>query len=249
MQLLKNNRDLLKWLKYVPIISIIQLLSFNLYAQNKHTLPEGIKIVDLPDSFFAFKNLESSLIVKKTGRDPSKSLNNVFQLNNSQKKLLWSFIVFDSRYQTSDSEYLANNSSCYIIAKQTKIRNLTPIIIQATSWLYDELIYVLLNTDDKPVARYSLWGGPCGGAYLQTDSTWTDCPYKVSYINGNKISSYILYITQKSKGIGDWDYHPNTPCTIDSITYKAIIIPSGKIQTERQDSIRYTRYVNPKEFH
>src|SRR5579863_5719518 len=60
-----KNQNLLKWVKYLPILPIIQLFSFNLSAQSKHLLPAGIKIVDLPDRYFAYKNLSSSLALKK----------------------------------------------------------------------------------------------------------------------------------------------------------------------------------------
>ncbi|HTB30735.1 MAG TPA: hypothetical protein VK808_01840 [Bacteroidia bacterium] len=255
MQLRKNNRDLLKWVKYLPFLFLIQLFSFNLNAQNKHTLPEGIKIVDLPDSFFAYKNLETSLVVKNFQweappdstekwhpllfKDSTKQFR-LYRLNDTQMKLFWVWVLYDF---INHSNFVTWWAHSYIISREPKIGELTPIIIRTETEDYDELTYVLLDKDDKPVSRLPLWGGISdGGPESHTDSSATFGPYKVSQIQGLTISSYILNVTYKTSKRGNWS--ENGLATVDSITYRTTINKKGKIKTYRIDSTRYQRIVD-----
>lgn len=257
---------MIKAIQYCRLVFVLILfISNHALAQTSYVLPEGKKIVDLPDHYFAYINLSSSLVKGKFRwheipdsmdkyhprlyKDSTKKVL-IHRLNTNQMKLFFTSKAFAWPPHTDNLDDLVITSTLYLIAKQPKIGDLTPIIILIIAEDYNELIYVLMNKEDKPVATLSLGGEICFGPETTTDTFVTMCPYRVSMIKQNNISSYVLHI---SYIVHPADYEKTNfvhSLTIDSITYKTSVNTNGKIQTVRLDSTRYTRYANLRnEFH
>jgi hypothetical protein len=217
--------------KYIVLLLIP--VFFLACGTNKHN---PVSVLDVPDSVFVFKNITNSLIIKSFPSD----LGSVFHLN-SKKGI--KFTQLDSAQMraiapimgwASDTVWFPKVMYAYFIAKQEKLGDLTPIIISLNGDDYGALLYLLLDKDYKPVSYIELHGGQCGGpGPLTRDSLMPLCTIKHSFLKGNEISSYILQPLLK--------FNQDLPAVIDSVTYKSVIQPDGRIVTKRIDSTRYKR--------
>ena len=131
-----------------------------------------------------------------------------------------------------DAEYAAQSLTSYVVAKQDKIGDLTPIIFDVSGDDYGSLIYALLDKNDKPISGFLLDGGPCGGPEIDTDTLLLLCPYRTSTIKGNTIYTQVVHVYLMPK--------KDSLATIDSISYKTEINNKGQMKTLQIDSIRYS---------
>lgn len=225
------NKPTTKWIKYLPILFLALLFSFAPNPKPKHT-----HIVDLPDSCFAYKHFTNTSVVKgwlnrhpfaHHLKDTTKEIK-LYSLDTTQMRKIMPSIV-DRAVVSSGIGY---DMGCELVARQDKIGAFTPIIFLVTNWDYWELMYVMLDKNDNPVSHFLLAGGLCGGPSIETDTLFALCPFKVSHINGNIISSYILHTQWK---------RDDSLTIVDSVSYKTMVNKTGEIKTSRIDSVRYRR--------
>jgi hypothetical protein len=230
MKLIKQKIAIRKWIKYVPVLSLVFLFSFSPNPKHKYT-----HIVDLPDSCFAYKHFTSSLDVKwfnkrpftRYIKDTSKEIK-LYSLDTTQEGKIIPLII-DIAFDRSGLFYSIGSK---LLAREEKIGALKPIIFLVGGWDYGALIYVLLDKNDNPVSHFLLAGGVDAGPVVETDSLWVYPSFKVSYIKDNIISSYILH-TQSKRG--------DSLAIYDSVSYRTVVSKNGEIKTSRIDSERYER--------
>jgi len=190
----------------------------------------------LPDSLFALKNIPSTDI---TNKFCSLEKNGWHWYTDSTKKT--SFVKLDSIYKVRlltpalkihddwiNDKWVLGDMTAYFISKQEKVGDILPIVVYAGGTDYSALILITLDKNCNVVSSFILKGGDCG---------WPYCPVKHSYLNKDKISSYILNVSYRQDFM-------TVPSTIDSISYLSKISADGKIETKRLDSTRYERVYN-----
>jgi hypothetical protein len=236
MNIINRNIAIKKWLEYLPILLVTLFFSCSSNTKNNSN-----RIVDLPDSCFAYKNITSSLVELhlyyditsgNLYKDSTKKLKLYVLDSIKKRRIIAPIICKDVTFR--DSSYAAQYMSTYLVAKQDKLGDLTPIIFEVDGDDYDALIYTLLDKNDNLVSSFFLEGGLDGGPEIDTDTLILLSPQKVSFIKTNIISSYILHIYIRPK-------KDTTIYTVDSISYKTIINKDGQIKTSRIDSERYNR--------
>ncbi len=180
-------------------------------------------LFQLPDSLFPLHDIKNSLFFRE------KSDKDLFlELDSIQKRKLIASII------KSDNDLVSMQyMQVYFVAKQKKIYDFMPIILQAEADDYSALFYILLDKNSNPVSYYRMSGGLCTGPD-DHDTVVKYCPVRQSFLNGNEIKSYSI----TEFYIPDSIIHP---AIFDSISYLSKILPSGQIETKKIDSIRYTK--------
>jgi hypothetical protein len=201
-----------------------------LFLSCSSTKNEPTRIIDLPDSVFAYKNLSTSKVNTKfyevdsfTVYKDSTQKFKLYSLNIAQKQRIMAHLLGRDSFHLTHG-YIPG----FLVAKQDKIGDLTPLIFYITDEDYAVLIYALFDNNDKPVSRFILEGGQTGGPVIHGNTQiW---PYKTSFIKTDTILSYILNFAYKA---GD------SLATVDSVSYKTVINKYGQMNTSQIDSERY----------
>lgn len=196
---------------------------------------------DLPDSLFALKNVQNTSFIDKV-----KFLDNRLFLESSKRV---EFFPLDTNLKSKilapilktdlgvESNYVKSFITSYFISKQDKIGDYQPIVIWTSGDDYTSLILAVLDSNLIPISHITLYGGLFAGPYEINDSLTSWGEEKHSIIDGNQIKSTVMttYV---------WTDSRNDSSFIDSIIYKSKILETGKIMTEKLDSIRIIKKVN-----
>jgi hypothetical protein len=186
------------------------------------------------DSLFTFNGIANSEIVEQSVWDfnrlytDSTKKKAYYKLSTELKlRLLQQVVKFDTMWIRMDIQ-------AYLISKQEKIGNLTPLIIETNGTDFSAI--VLVNTDEKGnfVSGCILSGGENSGPLESTDSLLILRPFTRCFFNKNNIKSYSLNATIKPDD-------PKSLAIIDSISYLTSIGADGNISTQKLDSTRYRR--------
>jgi len=208
---------------------VIIFLNCSNSTNSSNTTQQFTTLCALSDSLFPFKNISNSLIAEhlyydtdNSGYTDSTKKTKLILLNETQKKQLIDSIPPYSR------DWIMGDWQIYFISKQNKIGALTPIIVSAGGTDFSGLILILLDSTCHPVSSLILSGGECG-----TDPI--ECDFKQSFLNGNRINSYVRSILDRN------NLYNADSILIDSVNYITEILPDGRFETRRSDSIRYKR--------
>ncbi|HTL82416.1 MAG TPA: hypothetical protein VL651_11970 [Bacteroidia bacterium] len=218
----------------LPVILFL-FASCNSDAPKKENPPAAPAVI--ADSLFAFHNIRNTEFVKhfwydeahdfQPYADSTKKIKLVKMDSVMKKKILVPLMDIDA-------SYIVQYMDAIFISKQDSMGPYTPIIVRLSGDDYDEVMMILLNSKCEPVSRLSLYGGDCGGPDEIGDSLSLNCPYKQTYFDGTKISSYVLHVYDHTR-------HEDWPSVIDSVTYETSINPNGQFITVEKDSTRYRR--------
>lgn len=191
----------------------------------------------LPDSLFAFQNIENTLFVEKMfwGNDTpfkmyvdSTKTKSFIELDSAQKMRLLAPVT------DIDSNYVVEYMDAFFVSKQKMIGEFTPITIYLCGDDYITLLYILLDKNLNPASHYIVYGGECGGPADGENGELIMTPIIHSFFKENKFFNYSLTETVKPDSI-------THPSVFDSVYYESEILPAGKIQTKRIDSVRFER--------
>ena len=191
----------------------------------------------LPDSLFAFQNLENTFVIDSmfwdnegTGKVfvDSSATKYYYKLDSAQKMRLLAPVT------DIDSNYIVQYMDAFFVSKQKMIGEFTPITIYLYGDDYMTLLYIVLDKTLKPVSHYIVNGGEWGGPADGEDGALILQPTINSFFKENKVFSYSLTETAKPDSI-------THPSIFDSVYYESEILSSGKIQTNRLDSVRFER--------
>jgi hypothetical protein len=179
--------NIMKTMKYFYILLFLILIcSFSIDKKTDKDV--------LPDSLFVLKNISSSDITENFRYDNKTDS----YYTDTTKKI--SFIRFDSTYRIkllvpaltklgfgwiNHGEW-AQIMSAFFISKQEKVGDCQPIVIDVSGTDFWALILITLDKNCNVVSSFALKGGECG---------WPYCPVKHSYLNKDKISSYMSCFT------------------------------------------------------
>jgi hypothetical protein len=220
------------------LIAILSVLSLFGCSNNKAV---GTGSLQLPDSLFAFHDIQNSLFVNQFWYDKkhdfefySDSIRKIsfVKLDSIQKmKLIVPIVTSELGVDTS---YVIRSMEARFISKQKKVGEFTPIVVWVNGDDYQELLYLLLDKNLTLTSHFVMYGGPDSGPSDRADSTMILQPYRHSFIKGNEIRSYALFERLRVNSV-------ERPSIFDSITYISKILPTGQIKTQRVDSIRYER--------
>ncbi len=117
---------------------------------------------------------------------------------------------------------------------QHKVNDITPIVIEGSSDDYEAFTLLCLDKNGKLISYLDLAGGIMGGP----DSTYEVCDDSVIYFTHEKFSSFLNDSVFNVNDVNYIDNIHNSTYTIDSITRKYQIRPSGKIDLIKKDSVR-----------
>jgi hypothetical protein len=212
-----------------------------IYSCSGSSIKQPNRTIELPDNLFALKNVHNSSFINKVKfidnrlfLDSSKQVE-FFPLDSNLKgKILAPILKMDLRVE---SDYVKSFIISYFISKQDKIGDYQPVIIWASGDDYTSLILAVLDSNLCPISHIILYGGQFAGPYEINDSLTSWGEEKQSIIEGNQIKSTVLttYV---------WTDSRNDSAFIDSISYKSKILGTGKIMTEKLDSIRIIKKIN-----
>ncbi len=194
----------------------------------------------LPDSLFAFQNIENTLFTENMFWD-TNDWTKVYVDSTAKKE----FIKLDSAQKMRllapitgiDSNYLVEYMDAFFVSKQKMIGAFTPITIFMYGDDYSALHYILLDKTMKPVSSYIVNGGEAGGPVAETENSITLPPVIHSFFKGDVFYNYSLTETMNTDSV-------DQPSTFDSLYFEHHILPEGKIQTKRLDSVRFERMPN-----
>ena len=227
-------------MKYAYLILVFFLTNCGTSNYDKKN-NQSIKITELADSLFILKNITTCNITdsfhySNTVENPGLNYGFIRKLYfvalDSLQKL--KIIAPVLKNLTKDSIYAAHQMLAYFISKQEKVGYYLPIITWISGDDFAALILILLDSDNKPVAHFTLHGGFDGGPSDLNDSIVVFPTQSHSILKNDHISSYELKI-YKNINIPDDTY------IIDSISYSSIIHSNGNIQTKKTDSARIKR--------
>lgn len=226
---------------YIKLIFAGIIILFCCNCSNGTFSKEESVLNQLPDSLFPFKDIQNSLLVDKFWFDKNGKLYTdsvsgipLIRLDSSQK-LKWIVpVLLSSEGEVyTDSNYVLQYMSSYFVSKQRKIGEWTPIIIGVYGDDYESLFYILLDKGAKVVSFFKLNGGLVGPSE-GPDETLQLPPVRHSYLKNDEISTYTLTEFIKPDSI-------QQPSLFDSVSYRSKILPSGKIETKRLDSVHFKR--------
>jgi hypothetical protein len=116
--------------------------------------------------------------------------------------------------------------SAYFVAKQKKIGNAETVILKLEADDFDKVILITLNETNSPIDYLDIDDEEyCGGGHLLYCEK-----VRHSILNNNEIITYDLFKTESSQN--------DLTSYTDSIVFKSIIKPGGRIETTKMDSIR-----------
>jgi hypothetical protein len=228
---------------YCIFLGLILLSCSNKTANNDNN-KAVVDNFQLSDSLFPYQNIKSTLITRRfcydrekdiRYTDSSKRKTFVF-LDSSQKVRFIAPAIIDENKgnENINNEYVAHFMEAFFISKQKKIYEFTPIVVAVNGDDYGALFLILLDQLNSPVSFYRISGGINAGPVEETDSTLILGPDRESFLKDTEIFSYELSEIKKLDTI-------KRMSIIDSITFKSKILPSGKIETIKLDSVRYER--------
>lgn len=218
--------------------ALLILISISFFAcsnnQEEQISSDGFQ---LPDSLFAFQNIENTLFLD----DMYSSIDEISKmyLDSTKSK---EFIMLDSAQKMRllapvtdiDSNYVVQYMDAFFVSKQKMIGDYLPVTIYLYGDDYATLLYIVLDKTLNPVSHYIVSGGESGGPAEDPDGTLIMTPIINSFFKENKVFNYSL--TERFKP----DSIPY-PSFFDSVYYESEILTSGKIQTKRLDSVRFER--------
>lgn len=191
----------------------------------------------LPDSLFAFQNIENTLFLD----DMYWSVDEISKMyvDSTKKK---EFIELDSAQKMRllapvtdiDSNYVVQYMDAFFVSKQKMVGEFTPVTIYLYGDDYASLLYIVLDKSLNPVSHYIASGGECGGPADGENGSIIIPPTIHSFFKENKFYNYSLTETVMPDSI-------THPSIFDSVYYESEILSSGKIQTKRLDSVRFER--------
>jgi hypothetical protein len=193
----------------------------------------------LADKNFAFKNITNTLFERnfKLGDDGklySDSTHKLafVELSKAQKvKLLAASIKKEIGV---NSDYVRDMMTAFFIAKQNKIGDLQPIVVQVGGDDYGALKMILLDKNNIVVSAFNITGGMQGGPSTIGDSL-TDYEEKnYSTINGSTITNTRINVSDFADSL-------KKPSYVDSEVYKIVFDRSGKISTKQTTGTEYRR--------
>ncbi len=213
------------------------MLSCNSNTPKEVSTTADSPYLTLPDSLFVFHNFDSTTRISQfdwDGYTDSTRRKRLVRIDSmTVVKLLCPINVI------KPGEYSYLMTSFYYISKQSLIADIQPIIIWGNSDDYSELICLTLDKNGKPVDHYVLYENNCSGTDMVEDSLMAICPIQHSLINANIIKTYVNNICYRVDTVNQTtmdDY-----ARVDSISYESKILPSGKIETRKVDSVRFNR--------
>lgn len=201
--------------------------------QEEQTASDGFQ---LPDSLFAFQHIENTFVIDSMfwdneGTDKvyidSTATKYYFKLNSAQKMRLLAPVT------DIDSNYVVQYMDAFFVSKQKMVGEFTPVTIYLYGDDYASLLYIVLDKTLNPVSHYIAYGGECGGPADGENGSIIIPPIIHSFFKESKFYNYAL--TETVIPID------STPSFFDSVYYESEILPSGKIQTKRLDSVRYQK--------
>ena len=154
-------------------LGIIISLSFFSCTNNQEeqTSSDGFQ---LPDSLFAFQNIENTLFAENMfwGNDTifkmyvdSTKNKALVELDSAQKMRLIAPVT------DIDSNYVVEYMDAFFVSKQKMIGEFTPVTIYLCGDDYITLLYILLDKALNPVSHHIVYGGECGGPADGEDGT------------------------------------------------------------------------------
>ncbi len=196
----------------------------------------------LADQNFAFKNITNTLFESKFKEHNGKlyadsTYKVVFvELSKTQKvKLLAASL---KKEVGVNSEYVRDMMGAHFIAKQDKIGNLQPIIVQVGGDDYDALKMILLNKNNSVVNVFNITGGMQGGPSTIGDSLTEYEVKNYSYLDKN-------IITNTKISISDYADSLKKPSIVDSDVYKIVIDNNGRISIKQTVGKEYRKPNKP----
>ncbi|WP_448701637.1 hypothetical protein ACFGVR_05405 [Mucilaginibacter sp. AW1-3] len=212
---------------------------------NENKLKDSSSTADtglLADKNFAFKNISNTLFENKfkehNGKlyaDSTYTLAFV-ELSKAQKV---KFLAASMKKEVGvNSEYVRDMMGAYFIAKQEKIGNLQPIIVQVGGDDYGALKMILLDNKNSVVNVFNITGGMLGGPSTIGDSLTQYEARNYSYLNKNIVTNTVI-------SISDYDDSLKKPSIVDSNVFKILIHNTGKISTKQIVHKEYRKAHNP----
>lgn len=190
-----------------------------------------------PDSLFAFHNFDNTASISQfdwEGYTDSTKTKRLVRIDSmTVVKLLCPLNVI------KPGEYSYFMKSFYYISKQPLIADIQPIIIWGNSDDYSELICLTLDKNGKPLDHYVLYENNCSGTDMVEDSLMAICPIQHSLINADIITTYVNNVCFRVDTVNQTTM--DDFARVDSISYESTILPSGKIETRKVDSVRFHR--------
>lgn len=225
---------------YCIILGITLLSCSNKIVNNNKAIDQ----FQLSDSLFPYQNIKSSLITKHFCYDREKNIcftdstkRKTFTFLDSLQKVRFiapAILCENKGNENITDEYITHFMEAFFISKQKKIYEFTPIVVAVNGDDYGALFLILLNKFNNPISYYRISGGFNAGPVEETDSTLILGPVRESFLHDTEIYSYELSEIKKLDTIKQMSI-------VDSITFKSKILPSGKFETIKLDSVRYER--------
>ncbi|PTQ96969.1 hypothetical protein C8P68_104463 [Mucilaginibacter yixingensis] len=195
--------------------------------------------IDIADNKFAFKDLTSTKAFDlfMDDQDHSRAFTDhskrhqLTPLTKAEKfALLGPFIKQELKL---DPAYVRDEMNAWFVAKQDKIGDLQPIIIDLEGDDYGAVVMVLLDSNNKYVSGYNISGGEQPGPTEVGDSLEVYQWKNYAVINKNIITNYQLEKT-------DYTDTLKHVSLIDSVVYKIEIDNKGRFNKSKLSSKKYT---------
>lgn len=184
----------------------------------------------LADKNFAFKNITNTLFESKFKKHEGKlyadsTYKIIFvELSKTQKvKLLAKSL---KKEVGVNSAYVRDMMGAHFIAKQNKIGDLQPIIVQVGGDDYEALKMILLDKNNSVVNAFNITGGMQGGPWTIGDSLTGYELRNYAYLDKNVITNIKINISDYADSL-------KKPSIVDSEVYKITIRNNGKISTKQ----------------
>ena len=229
--------------KYIYILIAVIILVGIYFIFRSHNAIKGSEVnmdsvkIDLSDNVFMLRNIKSTLELKNLYWDEDDAYSNKYKGHKFTKLDSLQKLKFIAPFMKDvGPEWVSSNMRAYLLAKQNKIGDLTPIIINLEGDDYNSIMLILIDSNNKPVSNLVLTGGESAGPLDETDSTVTYNSDQNAYLHGNEITSYTVVVCQSTDTIPK-------PSIIDSMTYHSFIKSTGEIVTQRIESVRSKRII------
>jgi hypothetical protein len=151
MRIIKQKIAIRKWMKYLPILLLTFLFSFSPNPKHKYT-----HIVDLPDSYFPYKNLSTSLLKRfyyenigndnfgNLYKDSTKKFKLLCLDNNQKKKIIPRITCIKG---TLDTSFI----SCCMYSLLVANGNIISSYILHTQWKRGDSLEIVDSVSYKTV--------------------------------------------------------------------------------------------------